>query len=159
HTHPDQMGDDVVEVLLDVVLGSVGDANSQGVRGHALETGVEWRYDAEARAARGRDQSTGRMALGSTRWTGVIVGNGDRRTDVRQATTGQVKPRRRPMLRPATLRPLTGDELSQLHTALAARIDALEQASGEDPDAVGPELLPMLRKLNQDVVEARRRIA
>ncbi len=61
------------------------------------------------------------------------------------------------MPRTATLRPLTADELSQIHVALAARIETLEQVAGEDPQAgVSPDLLAMLRDLNRVVTEARR---
>jgi hypothetical protein len=37
------------------------------------------------------------------------------------------------MPRTATVRPFTADELSQLHIALDARIEGLEQVAGEDP--------------------------
>jgi hypothetical protein len=61
------------------------------------------------------------------------------------------------MPRTPTLRPLTADELSQLHIALDARIEGLERVANEDPDeAPSPDLMVMLRKLDQDIREARR---
>jgi hypothetical protein len=45
---------------------------------------------------------------------------------------------------------LTADELSQLHIALDARIEGLEQAAGDDPDAVTSGLVAMRRNLDRD---------
>jgi hypothetical protein len=60
------------------------------------------------------------------------------------------------MPRTATLK-LTADELSQLHIALDARIEALEKVAGDDPDVeINPNLLAMVRRLDQEVREARR---
>jgi hypothetical protein len=53
----------------------------------------------------------------------------------------------------ATFRPLTEDELPQLHIALTARIDELDG----DTD-VSAELVSMLRRLDQDILEARRTV-
>jgi hypothetical protein len=60
------------------------------------------------------------------------------------------------MPRTATLE-LTADELSQLHIALEARIEAFERVAGE-PDGPSPEVVAMVRHLNQDIIEARRAV-
>ena len=43
------------------------------------------------------------------------------------------------------MRPLSADELSQLHIALDARIEGLDRAAGKHPDVVPP---PSVRDLN-----------
>jgi hypothetical protein len=52
--------------------------------------------------------------------------------------------------RTATLRPFTADELC--HIAVEARIEALEKVTGDDLGG----LVAMLRRLDQDIVEAWR---
>jgi hypothetical protein len=55
------------------------------------------------------------------------------------------------------VRPLTADELAQSHIALDARIEALDRIAGEEPDlAASSEVMAMVRRLDQDVTEARR---
>ena len=52
---------------------------------------------------------------------------------------------------------LTEEALTQIHIALEARIEALEQ--DDDPDeAPSADLMLMLRLLDQDITEARRAV-
>jgi hypothetical protein len=52
---------------------------------------------------------------------------------------------------------LTEEALTQIHIALDARIEALEPV--DDPDeAPNPDLMVMLRLLDQDITEARRAV-
>jgi len=54
------------------------------------------------------------------------------------------------------LRPLTADDLSQLHIALTARIAELERIMADEPAEVSPELVAMVKAVDYDVTEARR---
>ena len=53
------------------------------------------------------------------------------------------------------VRPLTADELTQLHLGLADRIETLDRGRVTE-HGTHDELMAIVRKLNADVVEARR---
>src|SRR5262249_10829509 len=81
------------------------------------------------------------------------------RTQVRYTSAGgQADERNLSMPTIVTLGPFDSDELSQIHVALAARIEDLERVQSDDPDAVPEEFITMVRKVDRDVVEARRKL-